>query len=77
MTTLAEERVVAVVEADDMDDETFIKHMNARHAPLVCQRGANMARWLLGSDVGAVRVFHKRLHDIGVPNNEVTGHYHH
>jgi hypothetical protein len=58
--------MVEVPAAEDMDDETFIKHLEKRHAdechieaPIKHRNGAG---W-----IGVYRAFHDRLHQIATP----------
>jgi hypothetical protein len=60
--------VVEVPSIDDMDDDTFCKHMDLRHAESLSTAGPlsnhpdRAPEW-----IGPYRVFHDRLHDIAVP----------
>jgi len=51
-----------VVHPSDMDDETFIKHMNLRHLGDMNLQGP-MRYSPLDTYYGALRAFHKRIHD--------------
>lgn len=68
-----EREQIEVPAAEDMDDETFIKHLEKRHAD-ECKieapiRHRNGAGW-----IGTYRAFHDRLHKIGTPGQH--DHYH-
>lgn len=57
--------VVEVVDADEMDDTTFIKHMEKRHqgdTGIESHHLHAMDAW-----VPAYRAFHDRLHRIAMP----------
>jgi hypothetical protein len=56
-----------VVSIDDMDDETFLKHLNARHAPrdFAGLRALTTARL----DI-AYRTYHERCHANGEYDHE-------
>jgi hypothetical protein len=58
MTVMIEK--VYVPSADDMDDETFMKHMNLRHYDSI---GGLHSLWLVHPSVtDSWRAFHARLH---------------
>jgi len=58
--------VVLVPAADDMDDETMCKHINARHSEDHLTTVAYMPL-ALPSYMGSVRAFHARLHALATP----------
>lgn len=62
------EDVVAVPEAIEMDDETFLKHLDARHRHEV-QQEKSLAKspHIMTAWVSAYRAFHQRLHEIATP----------
>jgi len=60
------EELTLVQETEDMDDETFVAHMNKRHRSSL---GGLPYLWVVnaGMNDGAMRAwraFHKRLHEI-------------
>lgn len=59
------EEIPVVVNADDMDDETFIKHFEARHSDQMpnLQRFVHTAR-RDPDTVELYRKFHDRLHEL-------------
>lgn len=59
-------KVVDVPHAEDMDDETFIKHIEARHAA-ECKVEGYIAREAVPAWINTYRAFHERLHSIAVP----------
>lgn len=59
-------RVVEVPEAEDMDDETFIKHLELRHAQDTGVEGY-MTRHNIPIWVGMYRTFHERVHRLATP----------
>jgi hypothetical protein len=59
---------VTVPEASDMDDETFLKHLDARHSSEVKQEKAlAKSPHIMEAWVKNYRAFHQRLHDIAAP----------
>lgn len=59
--------MLSIPNTDEMDNETFLKHMDARHADEVkCHPLSNHPdrhdNW-----VGPYRAFHERLHDLALP----------
>jgi hypothetical protein len=60
------DEVVEVPDAEDMDDETFIKHIEHRHAE-ECKVEGFIARHAIDAWIGPYRAFHDRLHSIAVP----------
>jgi hypothetical protein len=58
---------VVVPDADDMDDETFMKHVEARHQADYKLGGTTTTRYALQAWIGPWRAFHRRLHDLEVP----------
>jgi hypothetical protein len=63
----AREEVVEVPLAEEMDDETFIKHVEHRHANDVKMEGGTMSRHAMQAWLPSYRAFHERLHDIARP----------
>lgn len=62
MATSAE--VVTVPNADDMDDETFLKHMDKRHT----RQGFHFStKHITDDQIELWRKYHDRLHEIAVP----------
>ena len=65
--------VVEVPHADEMDDETFLNHLERRHA-----KETKIEKFIVRSQVplwvGMYRIFHERLHAIAVPGQH--DHYH-
>ncbi len=62
------EDVVSVPMAHDLDDETFLKHLDARHSDEVKQEKAlAKSPHIMVAWVSAYRAFHQRLHDIAAP----------
>lgn len=61
--------VTRVPASEDMDNLTFLKHMDARHSHEVLNGPLATARSEPSNDgwVGPYRAFHDRLHDIAVP----------
>lgn len=64
---------VEVPDAWDMDDETFIKHIELRHA-VECKVEGYIARHAVSAWIRVYRVFHDRLHAIAKPGQH--DHYH-
>ena len=60
---------VTVPSAEDMDNLTFLKHMDARHSNEVRNGPLATAKSDPTDDgwVGPYRAFHERCHDIAVP----------
>lgn len=58
--------VVEVPDADDMDDDTFLKHIEKRHAK-ECKVEGYIARRAVSAWINTYRVFHERLHRIAIP----------
>lgn len=58
--------IVEVPSANDMDDETFLLHLERRHAA-ECRIEGYMARNAVEAWVGTYRAFHERLHRIAAP----------
>jgi hypothetical protein len=71
---LTTKEVVCVPLAEDMDDETFIKHLELRHPKDVKMEGTSISRRAMSSWIGAYRAFHDRLHQIATPGQ--YDHYH-
>ena len=59
--------MVTVPSADDMDNETFLRHMDARHAADVKDGPLSVHPDSVDAWVDPYRAFHDRLHDIAVP----------
>lgn len=57
---------VEVPLAEDMDDETFIKHIENRHAE-DCKVETFISRNAVQAWIGSYRAFHERLHMIEHP----------
>lgn len=56
-------RPVSVPSAEEMDDETFFKHYNARHVPNDATHGAvRYSPTLTAGLVGTLRAWHRRMH---------------
>jgi hypothetical protein len=54
------EELQRVKSIDGMDDETFVKHFNARHL------GDIGLKYLMpGGEMGYMRAFHRRIHKLG------------
>lgn len=54
--------------AEDMDDETMYKHLNARHKrDLNITTDMDYSPLFSESLVGAHRAFHRRMHDLATP----------
>lgn len=66
--------VVCVPLAEDMDDETFIKHLELRHPKDVHLEVSTMSRRAMSAWIGTYRAFHDRLHSIAAPGQ--YDHYH-
>jgi hypothetical protein len=66
--------MVEVPHADDMDDDTFIKHLERRHAAECKIEETPMSRRAMSAWIGSYRAFHDRLHQIEVPKQ--YKHYH-
>lgn len=73
ITRILSEEIVSVVDAREMDDETFVKHMEARHLPM---GGMKRLVWRRGQDISYVRAYHERVHAIAVPVGIVANHDH-
>lgn len=61
-----QEELVEVPHPDDMDDETFLKHIEARHAT-ECRIEGYISRHAVEAWIDTYRVFHDRLHKIETP----------
>ena len=59
--------IVTVVNCDEMNDEVFIKHLNARHAGDPGVQNVTYMPLSLPSYHRTLRAFHERLHDISLP----------
>ena len=58
---------VEVPSADDMEDETFLKHLEKRHAGEVLFEKTPVSRGAINKWLPSYRVFHQRLHDLATP----------
>lgn len=59
---------VEVPDVYDMEDETFLLHLEKRHANEVPLNGdGKAARHAVEAWVGVYRAFHERLHQLSVP----------
>lgn len=58
--------VVSVPKIEEMDDETFLKHLELRHAEEYKIQG-EMHRHAIDKWVNMYRIFHERLHRIAMP----------
>lgn len=58
--------LVTVPDADDMEDETFIKHLEKRHAE-ECKIEGYIARYSVHVWINMYRIYHERLHALGTP----------
>lgn len=65
---------VQVPPSSDMDDETFLKHLEYRHADQCKFETSEVARRAVEQWIGAYRAYHDRLHKIAVPGQ--YDHYH-
>lgn len=54
---------VEVPDADDMDDETFLKHVEKRHAGQMRVENGKVSRHAINAWIGAYRAFHEVIHD--------------
>lgn len=61
------EEVISVPSADDMDNETFLRHMDARHAHEVLNGPLSVDPSPVDAWVSPYRAFHDNLHAIAVP----------
>lgn len=61
------EDMVEVPHPDDMDDETFLKHLEHRHAAECLFETTPVARRAMGAWMSTYRAFHARLHKIAGP----------
>lgn len=62
--------VVEVPDADDMDDETFLLHLEKRHGTevhLPVPAESAMKNRAVEAWIGSYRSFHDRLHSLAVP----------
>lgn len=59
--------VVEVPLAEDMDDDTFLNHLEKRHIHEVKVEGY-IHRHAVDAWIGCHRAFHDRLHQISVPD---------
>lgn len=62
---------VEVPDADDMDDETFLKHIEKRHAAdMKIEAGTSISRHAVNAWIGSYRAYHERLHEIKEHDHE-------
>ena len=59
--------IVEVPDSYDMDDETFIRHLEKRHAGEAKFERTPVARHAVDAWIGAYRAFHDRLHALSTP----------
>jgi hypothetical protein len=59
--------MTTVPSIDDMDNETFLKHMDARHASDFRNGPLSAHPDTADEWVGPYREFHERLHELAVP----------
>lgn len=64
--TYEPDEIVEVPDAEDMDDETFLKHIENRHAR-ECHVEGYISRHAIDAWIGSYRAFHDRLHSLAVP----------
>ena len=58
---------VVVPPAADMEDDTFLKHLEKRHADECRFEDTPVARHAVEAWLPSYRAFHERLHDISTP----------
>lgn len=58
---------VEVPSAESMDDETFLRHLEKRHADECQFEKLPIARRAMGAWIPNYRAFHARLHRLEVP----------
>lgn len=58
---------VVVPDAGDMDDETFIMHLEKRHARDCGFENSPISRRAMEAWLPVYRAFHERLHRLAVP----------
>lgn len=66
--------IITVPSIDDMDNETFLKHMDARHAADVIDGPLSAHPDRADEWVAPYRAFHERLHELALPGQ--YGHEH-
>lgn len=59
------EDIPKVKSADDMDAETFLKHINARHTPLGGMRKVGRSNVPGDENENLLRTFHRKIHEHG------------
>ncbi len=64
---------VEVPPASEMDDDTFLKHLEKRHAK-ECRIEGYVSRHSVPAWISTYRAFHDRLHQIEIPGQ--YDHYH-
>ena len=75
MTVTAED-VVQVVAHEEFDDETLLKHLNARHMPLAGMDSIPSVWSRYSEPIALWREYHKQVHELAVPYGNVNGHVH-
>jgi hypothetical protein len=70
------EEPVEVPLAEQMDNETFIKHLEYRHAQDCGFEQAIVSRDGMVAWIGAYRAFHDRLHTLAIPGQYDHVHVH-
>ena len=60
------DEVPLVKAADDMDVETFLKHMNARHTPLGKMTKIGRSNIPGDENENLLRIYHERTHKLGL-----------
>jgi hypothetical protein len=61
---------VEVVDADEMDDKTFLKHLDKRHPEIKTERALHKNPHIAEAWVGPYRAFHEYQHRTGDNNHE-------
>lgn len=61
------EDIVIVPNIDTMDNETFLKHMDKRHADQILNGPLSDSPYIVDGWVGPYRAFHENLHNIAHP----------
>lgn len=74
---MTDEPLKAVKSADDMDTETFLKHMNARHMPIGGMKAVGRSNIPNDHDENLLRAYHDRIHAKGAgPYDTPINHTH-
>jgi hypothetical protein len=76
MTAVTDEEVIYVPHPDDMDRETFIKHVTARHADSMPDGFDLSADRMTDYVEDCWRRFHERLHRLRTPTHDRYEHDH-